>query len=49
MEKDEINFLMELVPDPTIIGFNQNYQNKFNIHSPTHPGVVHIKTNTQVT
>jgi hypothetical protein len=39
---------MELVPGLIEIGFYQNCQNNFNIQSPTHPGAVHIKTDTQV-
>jgi hypothetical protein len=33
---------------PTKIGFVQNCQNNFNIHSSTHQGVVDIKTDAQV-
>jgi hypothetical protein len=47
-KEDGINFPMELVPGPNKVGFNENCQNKFNIQSPTCPGVVHIKTNAQV-
>jgi hypothetical protein len=39
---------MELVPSPTKIEFDQNYRRNVNIQSPTHLGVVHIKTNAQV-
>jgi hypothetical protein len=33
---------------PTKIGFVQNCQNNFNIHSSTYQGVVDIKTDAQV-
>jgi hypothetical protein len=48
-KEDEIVFPMSLVLGPTIIGYDQNCRNNFNIHSPTPPGVVHIKTDAQVT
>jgi hypothetical protein len=47
-KEDEILFPMALVPGPTKIGFDQNCGNNVNIHSPTHLGVVHIKTYAQV-
>jgi hypothetical protein len=47
-KEDDISFPMPLVPVPTKIGFDQNCQNKFNIQSPTHPRVVHIKIDAQV-
>jgi hypothetical protein len=37
------------VPSPNNIGFDQNYQNSFNIQSPTRLGAAHIKTDAQVT
>jgi hypothetical protein len=40
---------MAPVPGPTKIEMDQNCQNNFNIQSPTHPGVVHTKTDAQVT
>jgi hypothetical protein len=43
-KEDKINFSMALVSGLTKIGLDQNCQNNFNIESPTHPGVVHIKT-----
>jgi hypothetical protein len=46
--EDEINIPMSLVLGPTKIGFDQNYQKNFNIHSPTRPGDVHIKNEAQV-
>jgi hypothetical protein len=39
---------MEPGPGLTKIGFDQNCRNKFNIHSSTHPGAVHIQTDAQV-
>jgi hypothetical protein len=45
---DEINLPMALVPSPTKIRFDQNFQNKFNIQSPSHLGAVHIKSDAQV-
>jgi hypothetical protein len=39
---------MELVPSRTKIILDKNLQIKFNFHSPTHSGVVHIKTDAQV-
>jgi hypothetical protein len=48
-KEDETNFPMALVLGPTKIGFDQNCRNNFNIQSPTHPGVVHINTDAQVT
>jgi hypothetical protein len=39
---------MALVSDPNKIGFDQNYQKKFNTQSPTHPGAEHIKTDAHV-
>jgi hypothetical protein len=47
-KEDELTFPMELVPDPTKVGLNPNYQNHFNIQSPTSPGAIHIKTDAQV-
>jgi hypothetical protein len=47
-KEDEIEFPMEVVPCPTKIGFDQNYQNKCNIQSPTRPEAVYIKTDGQV-
>jgi hypothetical protein len=44
----EINFPMERLPHPNKIGFDQNCQNTFNIHSRTRLGSVHIKTDAQV-
>jgi hypothetical protein len=46
-KEDEIAFSMALVPGPTKIGLDQNYQNNFDIQSPTHPGAIHIKTDAQ--
>jgi hypothetical protein len=40
---------MAPVLGPTKIGFDQNYQNNFNIQSPTCPGAAVIKTDAQVT
>jgi hypothetical protein len=45
---DEISFPMAPIPGPTKIRLNQNCQNNFNIQSPTHPGVVHIKTDAHI-
>jgi hypothetical protein len=39
---------MALVPGPTKIGLDQNYQNNFNIQSPSGPGAIHIETDAQV-
>jgi hypothetical protein len=36
------------IPDPTKIVFDQNCRNNFNIDSPTHPRVVHIKIDSQL-
>jgi hypothetical protein len=47
-KEDELKFPMAPIIDPTKIGFAQNYQNNFNIHSSTHQGVVDIKTDAQV-
>jgi hypothetical protein len=46
-KEEGINFPMAPVPGPNKIGLHQNCSNNFNIESPTHPEVVHIKTNTQ--
>jgi hypothetical protein len=39
---------MALIPSPTKIGFDQNYQNNVNIQCPTCPGAVNIKIDAQV-
>jgi hypothetical protein len=41
-KENDITLPMELVLGPTKIGFNQNYQNNFNIQSPPHLGAVSI-------
>jgi hypothetical protein len=47
-KEDEIIFPMAPVPGPNKIGLDHNCRNNFNIQSPIHPGVVHIKTKAQV-
>jgi hypothetical protein len=47
-KEEGINFPMAPVPGPNKTGLHQNCSNNFNIESPTHPEVVHIKTDTQV-
>jgi hypothetical protein len=47
-KEDEIAFPIALVLGPTKIGLDQNCRNNFNMQSPTHSGVVHIKTDVQL-
>jgi hypothetical protein len=47
-KEDEITFQMEVVLGPNKIGLDQNYQNNFNIQSPSGPGAIHIETDAQV-
>jgi hypothetical protein len=47
-KENEISFLIEPVPGPAKIVFDQNCQKKFNIQSPTCLGAIHIKIDDQV-